>query len=680
VSPAASRGERRLTGAPAAALAYGVLAVAYTWPLATRLKSAVPWDLGDSLLNDWILAWHYRQAGLVLSGAWSEIAWWHPPIFHPSPYAIAYSELLVTQALLGAPLFALTGSLLLTYNVLFLASFALSALGAFLLVREMTGSARAGWVAGLIYGFALYRVAQAPHLQVLHAQWAPFVLYGLHRYFAHGRWRAAAGAGVALAAQNLSNGYYLFYLALLLPPYVVAQVVARRRVRDWRAWAGPLLAASIAAALTVPLMYPYLQLRRMGEGARPLSAVIPFSADTQAWLTASGTLRLWGWLQTLPRPEGELFPGLTPLILAAAGLGVVAWRRAAGPGREAGPTHAGVDDDGRAARRRAAWTRARQSLGGVAAASLAWHTVAICLALFAATKRLAIGPLVVSFGDGRRLLILWTSSLAVLAICSVRARRVLCDAPDTPVVTLAALAVATVWFSFGPVLHVGGWPDPSWPTVYGLIHDWVPGANALRVPPRIAMMTAMLLAMLGGIAVAAWRRAPVALVGALSALVLAEAWVAPIPMNLVIDAGPAFERSPDRVAPDPARDPEAMALASLAPDAVIAELPLGSVPYELRWQYLAAAHWRPRVNGFSGGAPADYSRVEHVLGALPERADEATRLLRDYGVTHIVVRPAVWTNPEVPAAIAAWLSSLGAARVPMPVPSLEVWELPRLSD
>src|SRR5690606_22041709 len=72
VSPAASRGERRLTGAPAAALAYGVLAVAYTWPLATRLKSAVPWDLGDSLLNDWILAWHYRQAGLVLSGAWSE--------------------------------------------------------------------------------------------------------------------------------------------------------------------------------------------------------------------------------------------------------------------------------------------------------------------------------------------------------------------------------------------------------------------------------------------------------------------------------------------------------------------------------------------------------------------------------------------------------------------------------
>src|SRR5690606_24709118 len=220
--------------------------------------------------------------------------------------------------------------------------------------------------------------------------------------------------------------------------------------------------------------------------------------------------------------------------------------------------------------------------------------------------------------------------------------------------TLAALAAVTVWLSFGPVLRIAGWPDPSWPTIYGWLYEWVPGADALRVPPRIAMMTALLMAMLGGVAVSTWRRLPTLGVGALSVALLAEAWVAPIPMNLVIDADPAYARVADTIPPAPADDAEAIALASLPPDAVIVELPLGSVPHELRWQYLAAGHWRPRVNGFSGGFPDAYSRVEHVLGALPDRAAEAAQLLREHGVTHVVLRPAVWLDPEVPSAIGAW--------------------------
>ena len=81
------------------------------------------------------------------------------------------------------PVYALTGNIILCYNLLFLSTFVLSGLGMFLFVREVTGSARAGFVAGLIYAFAPFRVPQFAHLQVMSSQWMPFVLYGLRRYF-----------------------------------------------------------------------------------------------------------------------------------------------------------------------------------------------------------------------------------------------------------------------------------------------------------------------------------------------------------------------------------------------------------------------------------------------------------------------------------------------------------------
>lgn len=647
-----------------ATLLYAAIAIAFTWPLATGLTHLVPWDLGDALLNDWILAWHYHQAGLLLRGDWTALAtWWHPPIFYPAPYALGYSELLVTQALMGAPVYALTSNLLLTYNLLFLGSFVLSALGAFLLVRRMTGDARAGLIAGLLYGFALYRVTQAPHLQVLHAQWAPFVLWLLHRWFDEGRWRDACLAGAALAAQNLSNGYYLFYLALLLPPYALTQIAARGRLRDARAWAGPAVAALLAAAVTVPFMYPYVQLRLLGQSARPVAAVAYYGADTLGWITANDQLRLWGWLQTLPRPEGDLFPGLVAPLLAMAGLALTIASRA----WQAEPaSHA------RGARSR--WSALRRVLVGVAAALAVWHMVAIALALFAGVSQVELGPVEVSIRSGERLLVWLAASVAALLVCSPAARRAVRDTPHAPVVVLCLLTALTVWLSFGPVVRTGLRPA-AWPAIYDVLYEGVPGADALRVPPRIAMMTALLLAMLAGIGVAAWRRRwrlPDVVMAGVGLIAIAEAWPAPVPVNLTIDAG-HLAPVPGTVPPAPAMHPDAMALAALPPDAVLVELPMGSVPWEIRWQYLSAGHWRARLNGYSGGFPDEHLAVEQVLGSLPDRADEAAAVLAARRVTHVVLHPQAWRDTATPQAIRQWLASLGAVPVAR-TGTLEVWQ------
>ena len=110
---------------------------------------------------------------------------WNANIFYPEPLTLAYSEHLFAQAVQILPVYALTGNIILSYNLLFLSTFVLSGLGMFLFVREVTGSARAGFAAGLIYAFAPYRVPQFSHLQVISSQWMPFALYGLRRYFDH---------------------------------------------------------------------------------------------------------------------------------------------------------------------------------------------------------------------------------------------------------------------------------------------------------------------------------------------------------------------------------------------------------------------------------------------------------------------------------------------------------------
>src|SRR6185503_7257791 len=164
--------------------AYLVITIAVTWPLARGLGRDVAWDLGDSLLNMWILSWDGEQIRHILSGDVSRVqSFFEANVFFPVPHALAYSEHLIAQAVQIFPVYLVTANPILCYNLLFISTFVLSGLGMYLLVRELTGSGVAAFTAGLLFAFAPYRVPQSSHLQVLSSQWMPFVCYGLVRYF-----------------------------------------------------------------------------------------------------------------------------------------------------------------------------------------------------------------------------------------------------------------------------------------------------------------------------------------------------------------------------------------------------------------------------------------------------------------------------------------------------------------
>jgi hypothetical protein len=289
------------------------LAIFWTWPLALRPGTTMAAPFGDPLLNAWILCWDAERLLHGLRGLWTA-----PPFF-PYPDTLAYSEHLLGIAVPLAPIYWLTGNAVLVYNVALIGSFALAGIGMYLLVRDLTGRRDAAVLAALAFMWCPNRAPQVTHLQVLMNGWMPIALWALHRYFATGSRRALAGFAAAFVVQGLSNGYFLFFLAV---PVTIVSIVELVRRRDRAAThAIHLTAAAIAIGLVIaPVAASYLRVKREQGLSRTRGDAVQFGARPADYLTVSHQPRLWSRILPIGAGEKELFPGLVVIVLA---LGVV---------------------------------------------------------------------------------------------------------------------------------------------------------------------------------------------------------------------------------------------------------------------------------------------------------------------------------------------------------------------
>ena len=199
---------RRLDDPAWVVLIFSALAVAVTWPLALHLGDSIPSDVGDPLLNAWILGWDAERLRHGLRGLWDA------PIFYPYQHTLAFSEHLLGIAVFVAPISWASGNPLIAYNVAFVLSFVLAGVGMFLLVRELTGSSEAAWIAGLIFAFSPARYGHISHLQVLMSGWMPLSLWALHRFITSRSTLSLLAFIFFALAQCLSNNYFIYFLAL----------------------------------------------------------------------------------------------------------------------------------------------------------------------------------------------------------------------------------------------------------------------------------------------------------------------------------------------------------------------------------------------------------------------------------------------------------------------------------
>lgn len=539
-----------------ASVAYALLTLALTWPIPLHLRSVVPSDPGDPLLNTWVLAWNARTLPLTPE-------WWNAPQFSPLTGATAFTESLLGLLPITGPVIWLTGDPLLAYNLAFLLVFPLCALTMHALVFTLTRSHAAGLVAGLAFAFAPYRVSHVAHLHVLSSYWMPLCLLGLHRYLGsetrRKRWLVLfAGAWLL---QALACGNYLFSLSLLAALWVAWFGLRRGAMQDV-AWI--MAAWAAAAALLVPLLYGYWTISRQYGLRRTGEEIESFSADIASLLQAPGDLLAWGWLRVVERAESELFPGLTVVLLTVLAL-YAGWR--SGAARTGG------------------FPRVSRVLMGGAVLSGG---------IFVA--RLIAGPFRLELGDLRLLSV--TSphkplSVAVLCVLAVLLTHPAVRSAWHTRSNLAfySLAAVVMWLmALGPAPTFLGQP-----ALYKAPYAWLmllPGVDGIRVPARFWMLAVLCLAVCAGLAVhrftAAAPRFRRLLITAACAGILLDGWPARLRLAPRPDDRPNHARAAQRL-----------------------DLPFGRT--DTIALYRAALHHRALVNGYSGYFAPHYFSVERGL-------------------------------------------------------------------
>lgn len=580
---------RPLAGEAAFAVLFFLLAtVLFTWPIVARLSDGLadPWD---AKLNAWILHWDYHQT-------------FHDPprlfdanIFYPAKYALAFSEHLYGAALFGFPLYAAGVSTLAAYNFLFLLGMFLSGLAAWAFALYVTQDASASLLAGVVYAFVPWRLAQIPHLQY---QWGAFLallLLFLLRYLDLGRRRDLALFALFFAWNAVTNIHYALFSGIAVAVVLGYEWLATGPADSWRRVVASLAATGAAVVLVLPFYVPYARASSLYGMRRGEDEIAVFSGRPVDFLTAGPQNKLYAPLtQKLAQAEGDFFPGFGVIALALAAVLVGrgkpdSEKRSASPGR----------------RRVCRVLDALIPLG-----ILLWAVPAVF-------SRERLGPL--KLRDPGRILVFLTLVLAVRLVLAFPARSRFADLSDflrrmalgKRRGLLLAVAGTGVVVTFG--MHT--------PYYRFLVESFGSIFRSLRVPSRGIVLFDLALGVL-----AAW---------GLSRLARGRRWPVAAALLLTAFEYRAFPVDITPVEREPA--PVYRWLAEVSLRGAIIEWPFAT-DSEVEYQFRSTAHWKPLVNGYSGFGPPGYQELAAMFSEKPIRA-EVWKRMAEMGACLLVVHP-----------------------------------------
>ena len=300
-----------------AALLALVASIVHTWPLATDPAGLSLHYNADVMLNEWIVAWIQHQLPRHPSQLFQA------NIFYPAKTSLAFSEPLIVPALMGAPARLAGGSPVLVHNLLLLAGLTLSVLAGYAVGWRWTGDRTAGLVVGFAYTFNTQTLMRIEHLQAVHAYGLPLTLLAADALLRTGSRRWGVMLGLLIAMMAYTSGYLVVFAAFA----VLAIVLVRpREALRARAVQGLVTAFVVGTLLAVPVYTQYRQVALEQHMRRPLESVSQFSATLDGYLASYSRLHHALWNAGAPREFPDAyFPGITVLLLAAAGL-VASWK------------------------------------------------------------------------------------------------------------------------------------------------------------------------------------------------------------------------------------------------------------------------------------------------------------------------------------------------------------------
>jgi hypothetical protein len=564
------------------ALLLAAITVLVTWPLAARAGSALPGNLGDPLLNSFTLGWGSERLADGLRG------FWDGPAFHPHRDTVAFTEHLLGITVFAAPIYWLTDNAVLTHNVAYLASFVHAGLGAWLLVRRLTGRADAALIAALAFAFPLLRTSgQHTFLHMQVSGWVPLCFWALHRYAERPRLLDALAAAAAFTLAVLTSLYFAFVLLVPLVYAAIAVWRVHRATPGSRAALHAAAGACLVAAVLAPVLVRYQRVAATHAFERTAGESVRYSADVLSYASVWHQSALRPFLPEERTVVRALFPGFVIAALAAAGC---------------------------------VWRRPRPRLE--AAAAWRWGAPAAGVILPIATL-LGAPPLAGTIGLG------------------LLAARACLPLPDTAAGVYGRIAALAFLLSLGPVPTVGGAPMAG-----DGPHAWsiaaLPGAGGLRMPARHAVMVSLALAVLAGLGAArlldrpALARRRGLVLAAIAVLVIGDGYAGPLPLASFDPRGTSDDR---QVHGWIATNGPGPVMHLPIADADFGRQEVANASVQLTFHYATLLHGQRTVTGGTDFMPL-LGRWLHGEGSpfrAPPDADGALAMLRQLGVRYVLL-------------------------------------------
>ncbi|MEO8362070.1 MAG: hypothetical protein ABI672_18725 [Vicinamibacteria bacterium] len=288
------------------------LVLTFLWcgPILTD-PAHVTGDVGDPLHMAWVMAWVGHQA------VRHPLELFNSNNFYPYKNSLAFGDHLLPEGLLALPINLITGNAVLALNLVTGFGLLTSALAAFFLVSRLLDNRAAGVIAGTVLMFNSFIQSELLRVNVLQLQGWCVGLLLLWRFVEKPSWATSILFAVAVGIQGLTGTYYAVYSAFLVPLFVIAAYVSRRRVPsvvEFIQLAAPSLVVGLAGFL---FLSPYRLSASQSLAQKP----IPDGADIASFfLPGKEFWLLGGVLPLAPKGESNHFLGYIPLLLAAVGL------------------------------------------------------------------------------------------------------------------------------------------------------------------------------------------------------------------------------------------------------------------------------------------------------------------------------------------------------------------------
>lgn len=301
------------------------LVLLMTWPLALNFTAAVPGDGVDNTGHMWNM-WWLKYALLHGQNPFSTRM-----IFYPEGVSLWLHTLNLFNFLISLPFQMLFG-LIVAYNAAIIFALATGGYTAYLLAVDVTDDRRAALVAGVIYGFSGYVLAQViGHHNLMAVQWLPVVVLALRRV-TRGGGRLWIGVAALALWFNLLCDWQYFLFAMIWGGWYALTVFWERR--SLRAVAPVGAALALGALLALPMAIPTAMVAAQTPQADTGEAYrLDHSADLLDFAIPSQLHPVWGSLSERwqsYKPNMTIQNKTAYLGFIAVGLAVIGVRRKEG--------------------------------------------------------------------------------------------------------------------------------------------------------------------------------------------------------------------------------------------------------------------------------------------------------------------------------------------------------------